>query len=119
MSAANTMTQVERILEQLPDDIRSSLSDGQRGALMEALQAVGWKRDHAVNIRLSAPLGYWRFFVTLIAGAEKRAPQRVTEERRSHPVRTLGNFLFLGALAVAIYLVALAGVLAYSSIIEF
>jgi len=119
MSSANTLTQVDRIFDQLPADVQSSLTDGQRGALQEALQKVGWKRDHAVNIRLSAPLLYWRFFVTIVAGAEKRDRTRVVEERESHPFRTMGNFLFLGAMAISVYMVALAGVLAYSSIIEF
>jgi len=119
MSDANTLTQVDRIFDELPDDIRSSLTDGQRSALQEVLKKAGWRRDHAVNIRFSAPLLYWRFFVTVVAGAEKRAPQRVSSDSQSHPFRTMGNLLFLGAMAISIYLIALAGVLAYSSIIEF
>ncbi len=119
MSDANTLTQVDRIIDELPDDDRASLTDGQRGALQEALKKIGWRRDHAVNIRFSAPLLYWRFFVTIVAGTEKRAPHRVNEDSQRHPFRTMGNALFLGAMAISIYLVALAGVLAYSSIIEF
>jgi len=119
IGSANGLTQVDRIFDQLPENIRSSLTDGQRGALQEAWQKVGWQRDHAVNIRFSLPFFFRRLFVTVVAGVEKRTPQRVAHDNESHPFRTIGNFLFLGAMAISIYLIALAGVLAYSSIIEF
>jgi hypothetical protein len=119
VGTANGLTQLDRVFDLLPENIRASLSESQRGALQEALQKVSWQRDHAVNIRFSVPFLFRRMFVTIVAGVEKRAPQRVAHDNESHPLRTIGNFIFLGTMAILIYLIALAGVLAYSSIIEF
>ena len=119
MSELTLSSSIDRVFENLPDDMRHDLSGAQREALADAIQKAGWRRNHAVNIRLSIPLVFTRFFVTIVAGNERREPDRRAEEKSSHPLRTFGNFLFMGAIALLIYAVALAGILAYSSIIEF
>jgi hypothetical protein len=119
MSELTATSSIDRVFENLPGDIRQDLSDVHRGALAEAMEKSGWRRDHTVNIRLSIPLLFTRIFVTVIAGTELREPDRRLDEKSSHPLRTFGNFLFVGVIALLIYAIALAGILAYSSIVEF
>lgn len=75
-----------------------------------------WNSDHPINIRLSLPLFFRRYYVTLVAGQERRNLMRRTEERRKHPLGTTGNilaFIALGTVAglAALALIQLSGVL--------
>ena len=106
-------------MDQLPEELRQDLSEAQVSGVVKALQKVGWQKKHAVNIRLSIPLFFTRVFVTVLAGSEQREPDRRAGEKESHPLRTFGNILFVGTVALTIYAFALAGILAYSSILEF
>lgn len=119
MSDLTVSSSIDRVFDNLPIDMRETLSEDQVGALAEALRKTGWRKNHPVNIRLSIPLLFTRIYVTVIAGSEKREPTRRAEEKSSHPLRTFGNFLFVSVLALMIYAIALAGILAYSSILEF
>jgi hypothetical protein len=119
MSDLTATSSIDRVFDNLPVDVRQDFTDSQLGALAEALKKSGWRQNHSVNIRLSIPLIFTRIFVTVIAGNERREPERRADEKSSHPLRTLGNFLFVGVIAMLIYGIALAGILAYSSILEF
>jgi len=46
---------------------------------------------YPVDIRVSVPFLPQPFFVTLIAGSEKRGPQRLIQERERHPLNSWGN----------------------------
>ena len=119
MTELTATSSIDRVFDYLPTDVRQELSESQIGALADAIKRSGWRQNHKVNIRLSIPLIFTRIFVTVIAGAEKREPDRRQIAKSSHPLRTFGNFLFVGAVALLIYAIALAGILAYSSILEF
>ena len=60
-----------------------------------------WSTDHPLNIRVSIPLGIGRYYITLVAGKERRARARLALDRRQNPLDTPGNVLFL-ALIVTI-----------------
>ena len=66
-----------------------------------------WSSDHPVNIRLSIPLGIGRYYLTIVGGKERRAPERLADERKNHPLLKAGNVL---AFAIVIALSTLAGV---------
>ncbi|MGI9487188.1 MAG: hypothetical protein ACR2RF_15180 [Geminicoccaceae bacterium] len=68
-----------------------------------------WSTNHSLNIRVSIPLGVGRYYVTLVAGKERRARARIALDRRQNPLDTPGNVLFL-ALIVTI---AAAGGIAF------
>ena len=119
MSDLSATSSIDRVFDSLPAEVRQDVSDDQIGALAAALKKSGWRQNHAVNIRLSIPLLFTRIFVTVIAGNERREPDRRADEKSSNPLRTLGNFMFVGVICVLIYAFALAGILAYSSILEF
>lgn len=61
--------------------------------------ARAWDGRHAVDLRLSLP---WpsrkRFYVTIVAGRERRGEERRAEERRRHPIVRFGNVLVLLAI---------------------
>ena len=50
-----------------------------------------WGNDHPVNLRFSIPLPFGRYYVTLVAGKERRDADRLASERRKHPLLTFGN----------------------------
>lgn len=73
---------------------------------------------HAVNLRLSLPGFGGRYYLTLVAGREKRSAQRLAFERKKHPLKTTGNILFtlalgmlLGAGAIALILLTAVAIL--------
>ena len=85
-----------RLMENLPGEMRASFSDAQRTALSEALNSRTWRRQ-SVDIRLSFPLLANRYFMTIVAGRERRPGLRRKAERVFHPLGTVGNTLFMGA----------------------
>lgn len=57
---------------------------------------------HAVNIRLTVPLLFRSYYVTIVAGPERRSRERRVGERRKHPLVTIGN-VFVYLLAGSIF----------------
>ncbi len=102
----------------MSEDILSTESGARTAPGREADRSAAWRNDHPVDIRLTIPLPFLRSYVTIVAGAERRSPERRRAERRRHPIRTIGNLLFLVTTIVVFYGVFLAFVLAYSSILE-
>ena len=58
-------------------------------------EQADWSNRHPVNIRLSLPLPFGRYYLTVVAGKERRSPKRLQSERRKHPLVTTGNLVFL------------------------
>lgn len=54
-----------------------------------------WGTGHSLNIRISIPLGIGRYYVTLVAGKERRARARLAVDRRQNPLDTPSNVAFL------------------------
>lgn len=106
-----------RLMENLPGEMRASFSDAQRAALSDALNSRTWRRQ-SVDIRLSFPLLANRYFMTIEAGRERRPGLRRKAERFFHPLGTIGNTLFMGAITTLICSVILVIALVYSSILE-
>ena len=70
--------------------------------------AVPWESDHPINIRLSIPLLFKRYYVTIVAGEEHRESERLAAERRKHPLVTRGNLIFFALVGTVIGLAGLA-----------
>ena len=56
--------------------------------------------EHPLNIRISLPLLFGRWYVTLIAGRERRSKDRLSAERKKHSLETAPNLVFLFSLGV-------------------
>ena len=72
-------------------------------------QATAWTGTHPVNIRLSIPFFGARYYLTLVAGKEKRSPERLREEKRKHPLATRANIAVLAVLGTLTGLALWAG----------
>ncbi len=70
--------------------------------------AVPWECDHPINLRLSIPLFFKRYYVTILAGPERRSTRRLKEERRKHPLATKPNIITLTVLGTIAGLAILA-----------
>ena len=74
----------------------------------ETPSAVPWESDHPINLRLSIPLLFKRYYVTIIAGEEHRGSDRLAAERQKHPLVTRGNLIFFALAGTVIGLAGLA-----------
>jgi hypothetical protein len=76
-------------------------------------------QSHSINIRLSLPLlPGQRIYVSVVGGVEKRAKSRLQEERKSHPLLTMGNFLFVLGVGAAFYMAAIFALFVFSAFQE-
>lgn len=81
-----------------PDDGASGRSIEQRSSAAPFKhQYAGreWTSEHPLNIRISLPLGFGRYYITVVAGKERRARARLATDKRQHPLDTPGNVVFL------------------------
>jgi hypothetical protein len=77
----------------------SRSADGVRSTDRHVYAGREWSSDHPLNIRVSVPLGIGRYYITLVAGKERRARARLALDRRENPLDTPGNVLFLAFVA--------------------
>ena len=77
----------------------------------ESRSEGNWTSEHPVNIRLSIPLLFWRFYLVILAGKERRDSNRRAMERQQHPLLKRGNVVALGygAIIALLALGALVG----------
>jgi hypothetical protein len=104
------------ILARLPDEIHSRLTPDLKEALARAA-APRWF-EHPVDIRLSIPLPFGRYYLALVLGPERRNDDRRKAERASHRVMTPANLLFILSIIVGFYGVLGIAVLLLTRIIE-
>ncbi len=64
----------------------------QSGTRGEGASEPQWG-SHPINIRLTIPLLFESCYVTIVAGRERRSPERRASERKKHPLLTLGNVI--------------------------
>ena len=94
------MNQARERVEEQVRRLASDIGGDDRGAPGTARRSApggeSWGR-HPVNLRLSIPLPFGRYYVTLVAGKERRGAERLASERRKHPLLTFGNLaVFFG-----------------------
>lgn len=80
---------VATVVTSEPDPIASEAAP-----TVEGSRGVAWE-EHPVNIRLSLPLVSTRYYLTIVAGKERRSAARRVSERRKHPLDTFGNILLM------------------------
>ncbi|MGI9500341.1 MAG: hypothetical protein ACR2P3_09895 [Geminicoccaceae bacterium] len=69
----------------------------------DAVKPIGARREwgqHPLNLRVSLPLPFGRWYVTLVAGRERRGTERLIEERSKHPLETVPNLMFLLSIGI-------------------
>lgn len=94
--------------ERLEQETREGLSDNSSASVRKAPGGEPWGNDHPVNIRLSIPLLFGRYYVTIVAGKERRSGERLASERKKHPFMKLGNLVVMAACGTICGLAALS-----------
>ena len=107
---------IKRLIDDMPGDLCDSFTDAQREALGEAMSTRTWQRQ-SVDIRRSLPFLSQRFFMSVMARRERRPHVQRRAERVFHPLRTIGNTLFVGAITMVVCSVVMIIALVYSSIL--
>lgn len=83
-----------RLLESMPEEVASSFTELQLEMIEHAFEGDKW-RDHPVDIRLSIPVLWRRFYFVLLAGPERRSAERRKYERARRPVRAIADIILL------------------------
>lgn len=93
-------------LSRIPADVRASFTEEQKLAIQRALVAQGKMNQHQLDVRVTVPLFFRRYYFVLLGGRDQRHSSLVVEKYRLQrlPKRTL-RFVFL----VFATLVTLAG----------
>ena len=99
---------LERQHERLEQETREGVGDNASESTRRAPGGEPWGNGHPVNIRLSIPLLFGRFYVTVVAGKERRNGERLASERNKHPLMRLGNIVVMAACGTICGLVALS-----------
>ena len=103
------MTSMEDQLLEREGPAAASVATAPRAAEAAPTGAEGaWTPNHPVNFRISIPLLVGRYYVTIVAGPERRNAVRRRDERRRHPMITAGNLFFIAVLGSVVGLAALA-----------
>jgi len=106
------------LLDRLPEALRASLTPEQRHAL-SAVAEPAPSNAHPVDLRVTLPVPGRPVFLSILAGPERRSKDRRSIERRRHPLRTIGNILFLGSSLFGFYALGLLAFLAAGSVLQF
>ena len=107
MASAGLDGFVKRFLASVPADVAPTFSQAQ---LLAVKEFVINKRDRqAIDIRWTIPLIWFRFFIVVLAGPERRSAERVALERAARPILTRSNIIAIGVFLVML-LISLVGV---------
>ncbi len=87
---------MSRVLARMPKEISSGFTPEQLGALDRALDFNN-PIPHPVNLRVTL---FGLFYFVVLAGPERRSPERRAEERERHPLRSWGNIALLTIVAI-------------------
>ncbi|MCR4379106.1 MAG: hypothetical protein NUV50_13570 [Rhodospirillales bacterium] len=74
--------------------------------------------SHPIDIRISMPFVRRRFYFTIVAGQERRRPDRRHADRQAYPLVTAGNIMFSLGITTMFILIALTMLVVQSAIIE-
>jgi len=85
----------------MPEDAADSFTDTQHAAIERALDC-GRQQIHSVNLRLSIPLLWRRFYLVLLAGPKPRAAERRKRKPINRHLKAIAN-----SIVFAVFLVLL------------
>jgi len=109
---------VERISDvtSASEEPAETITEGHQRRAQPKTFEKDWSK-HPLNLRVTLSLPFGRWYVTLVAGNEKRSKERLVEERKKHPLETIPNLLFLlsvGVFMTSLMLIATALVLIHA-----
>ncbi len=103
-----------RLAEETPEGIECEPSV----LVRKSPSGESWENDHPVNIRLSIPVFFARYYVTIVAGKERRSRERLASEYRKHSSLKVGNVIVIVAVQIVCCIALLyAGLSALTAIL--
>ncbi len=99
---------LERQHERLEQKTREGLSDNASASARKSPGGEPWGNHHAINIRLTIPLFFGCYYLTIVAGKERRSSERLADERKKHPLVKIGNVVIFAACGIICGLAALS-----------
>ena len=84
---------IARFHASVPADVAATFSQAQLLAIKDFV--INDRVRHAVDIRWTIPLIWFRFFIVVLAGTERRPPERRAAERAARPILTWPNILVI------------------------
>jgi hypothetical protein len=81
---------LEKFFSRIHPTVAQSFTPAQIAAIKLAFGARTWG-SHKIDIRLSFPLFWRRYYIVWLAGREQRPPERRAKEGGRHPFASLGN----------------------------
>lgn len=106
------------LFARLPGWVIDTLSTEQKEAIYQAADQNTWSA-HPVNIRLSLPFIRRRYYLTIVAGEEKRSLDRRSADRNRYPLRKIANLFFFVGLASVFYIIAIFALAVNTALVEF
>ncbi len=106
----------DRVLGPMDTEVAKSFTEAQLRELERVLAAPASRRV-PIDIRITLPFFWRRYFITFLAGPERRSVQRLKEERAKHELWTLANacsfafvvLLFIPTFIGLVHIFAFAG----------
>lgn len=93
---------VKRLLMSVPADSGVTFSPAQLEVAKTAFEAWQGPVDIRVTVRI-----WRRRYLVVLAGANRRSPERNKEERMNHPLWVIGNAAAVGIILVSLSVLAL------------
>lgn len=84
---------ITRFLSRVPADVASTFSQAQLFAIRDFV--IDNRERQAVDIRWTIPLIWFRFFIVVLAGPERRSAERLVAERAARPILTRSNIIVI------------------------
>jgi hypothetical protein len=97
---------LEKFFGRIQPAVARSFTPSQLAAIRLAFESRG-PAQHTIDLRISFPFFWRRLYIVLLAGRERRSPERRAFERARHPLATMGNALITAIFCVLIAFPAL------------
>lgn len=118
MSGQSENPDFDLLITRLPSHVVDSLDEAQRSAIHDVVSAATW-RTHPIDIRYSLPFFGRRFYLTVVAGEEKRMPDRQRVAHQDKPKLSLANLFFFMGLGALFFLLLVIALALQSALVEF
>jgi hypothetical protein len=83
---------VTQLAETGPNAVVAPSHARQEAAEGDQSRSADWA-EHPIDIRLSVPFLSRRYYLTVVAGKERRRPERLVSERARHPLDLRANIV--------------------------
>ena len=92
---------IKRFLSRVPADVAPTFTQAQLLAIEDFV--INNRDRQAVDIRWTIPLVWFRFFIVVLAGAERRPPERRAADRAARPILTWSNIVVIAVFLVMLF----------------